>query len=398
MTNQAIAEPVPGTIPHHAPGQHVAFGFLPMGAAQAIGCAGLLMLGVQPVILDALRAAGRLTIPQMTLAATIEMLALGIVAGIMGGAVAHRHLRLYAIGGCAMLAAANLGCLVADGVGFVLLRGVAGTAGGVLIWVTVGLITRSTAAVRLSAVFLGAQSVTQAIVAALIPFIEPGFGANAGALALAVAAAACVLLIPAIPDTLPDFPPPASDRGSLNLPGGIALLGTFLLLGGIVGFWVFAEGLGAMDNVAPSLVSFAIAASLVAQVGGAVFVAVLGDRLPAGLSIVLVAAGYLLIIATVAWIPADTPFLIATLGFGFLWTVGLPLFVPLMIEADPSRRAALLLPGAQLLGGSIGPQVTGFFATETDLQPVMVASSGMFLGTILCTVLVMALQRRRRAA
>jgi len=126
----------------------------------------------------------------------------------------------------------------------VLLRGVAGAAGGVLIWVTVGLITRSTAAVRLSAVFLGAQSVTQAIVAALIPFIEPGFGANAGAIALAVAAAACILLIPAIPDTLPDFPPPASDRGSLNLPGGIALLGTFLLLGGIVGFWVFAEGLG----------------------------------------------------------------------------------------------------------------------------------------------------------
>jgi hypothetical protein len=214
-------------------------------------------------------------------------------------------------------------------------------------------------------------------------------------LALAVATLACVLMIPAIPNTLPDFPPPATDRGSLNLPGGVALLGTFLLLGGIVGFWVFAEGLGAMDNVPPDTVSFAIAASLVAQVGGAAFVAVLGDRLPAGLSIVLVSVGYLLIIATVAWIPADTPFLIATLGFGFLWTVGLPLFVPLMIEADPSRRAALLLPGAQLLGGSIGPQITGFFATETNLQPVMVASAAMFAGTIMCTVLVMALQRRR---
>ena len=46
MTNQAIAEPLPGTIPSVAAGQHVSFGFLPMGAAQAIGCAGLLMLEI----------------------------------------------------------------------------------------------------------------------------------------------------------------------------------------------------------------------------------------------------------------------------------------------------------------------------------------------------------------
>jgi hypothetical protein len=394
MSNQAMSEPLQGGVA----GRPLSFGALPMGAALAVGCAGLLMLGVQPIVLDALRAAGRLTIAEMTQAATIEMLALGIVSGVMGGAVAHRQLRLYGIGGCVLLAAANVGCLAADGLGFVLLRGVAGAAGGVLIWVTVGLITRSFAATRLSAVFLGAQSVTQAILAAIIPFMEPGFGANAGAIALAATAAFCLVFIPLIPDALPELPPPAAEHGKLNLSGMAALLGTFLLLGGITGFWVFAEGLGAMDNIAPSLVSFAIAASLAAQVGGAVFVAALGDRLPAGASIILVAIFYLVIIATVAWLPADTPFLLATLGFGFLWTVGLPLFVPLMIAADPSRRAALLLPGAQLLGGSVGPQVTGLFATDTDLQPVMIASSAMFLGTILCTGLVLVLQGRRRAA
>src|ERR1700744_2561463 len=106
MSNQAMSEPLQGG----AASRPLSFGVVPMGAALALGCAGLLMLGVQPLVLDALRAAGRLTIAQMTQAATVEMLALGIVSGVMGGAVAHRSLRVYAIAGCLVLAAANLGC------------------------------------------------------------------------------------------------------------------------------------------------------------------------------------------------------------------------------------------------------------------------------------------------
>jgi hypothetical protein len=38
------------------------------------------------------------------------------------------------------------------------------------------------------------------------------------------------------------------------------------------------------------------------------------------------------------------------------------------VEADPSRRAAVLLGGAQLLGGSLGPLLASTVVSDTDAR------------------------------
>lgn len=368
-------------------------GALPLVAALTLGCVALLMLGVQPMVLGALLSEHRLSVHELTAAATVEMLALGIVSGAMAGLLQHRRLRLFGLLAGLLLAAANLGCLASSGWALVGYRGLAGAAGGVLVWVAIGLITRSPAALRLSAIFLGAQSLSQAALAALIPVFAPRLGANAGLIALGALAALSLPLVLAIPGDLPDLPKPPPGGGPLSFAGASGLLSTFLLMGGITGFWVFVDQLGQMDHVAPAVASLSIAASLATQVAGAIFIGAVGPKLPAAPSLVVVSLAFLLSVVLIGLVPNTTVFVAAILLFGFLWTTSLPLFFPLLVAVDPTRRAAMLLSGAQLLGGSAGPIVTGLFATETNVRPVPVVSAGLFLATIVAVGLSRAARR-----
>jgi len=78
---------------------------------------------------------------------------------------------------------------------------------------------------------------------------------------------------------------------------------------------------------------------------------------------------------------------------GFVWSVGLSFFVPLLIRADPTRRGAMLLSGAQMLGGSAGPIITGWFATETYLTPVLISTALLTLVALSGTVVAAAHRR-----
>ncbi|MGJ3626873.1 hypothetical protein AB5I41_08240 [Sphingomonas sp. MMS24-JH45] len=59
----------------------------------------------------------------------------------------------------------------------------------------------------------------------------------------------------------------------------------------------------------------------------------------------------------------------ATALFGFLWLFALPFQAPLVIAADPTRRAALLIGGAQLAGSSVGPIMAGALVGEGLTRP-----------------------------
>ena len=59
-------------------------------------------------------------------------------------------------------------------------------------------------------------------------------------------------------------------------------------------------------------------------------------------------------------------FLVVSGAFGFIWLFMLPFLVPMVIEADPTRKAAMLLSGAQLLGGSLGPLIASLVVSDAD--------------------------------
>lgn len=381
-----VADPAPRAAPPAA-----------VFAALALGCVSLLMLGVQPAVLGALLTAHRLTVGQLTQAATVEMLALGIVSGIMAGMLQHRRLRLWGAAGCFGLVLANIAGLAASGEAFVLSRGLAGAAGGILVWIVSGVIARHPTAVRLAALFAGAQSISQAALAAALPFIGLKLGANAGVATLAACALACVPLLMAVPASLPDLPRPEPGRGALSIQGVFGLLAAFLLMAGIVGVWVFADELARMDGASPALASAAIAASLAMQVGGAGFMVAVGPKTPPGRSYIAVAAGFLVVVAMIAWMQGGVAFMSAALLLGFLWNIALSLSTPLLIQIDPTRRAAMLSAGAQLLGGSAGPMLTGLFASDANVRPVLAPAALLFAGAILCAA-VAILPRKTRTA
>jgi hypothetical protein len=57
----------------------------------------------------------------------------------------------------------------------------------------------------------------------------------------------------------------------------------------------------------------------------------------------------------------------------------MPFFVPLTIKADPSRRAAVQIGGAQLLGGAIGPVLASLVVTDKDSHGVLYLAGGMLV-------------------
>jgi MFS transporter, DHA1 family, inner membrane transport protein len=355
-------------------------------AGIVLGCVALLMCGIQPLALGALQSAGRLSIPQMGSAATFELLALGLVSAWLAGQVRPRYLKVWTFVGCAIVIAANAIGLAAGGFAFILTRTMAGFGSGIVVWVTAVIITRHADAPQVNAIFLAAQSVTQGISAALIPvFLSPRLAANAS---LAVLGGLAVLVLPLIyflPRELSFLRETNGKSSTFHHSSLFGLAASFLVMAGIVGVWVFVEPIAAAAGISPSIVSNAIAASLGAQVIGALTIAALIRVVPPFAGVAGVALIYLLVTAGLAWGHSSITFVVTTLVFGALWTITMSLLLPLMLKLDPTRRAALLLPGTILLGSSAGPFIAGFFASDTDIGPALVACTVMFALSACCT-------------
>ena len=362
-----------------------------------MGCVGLLMLGIQPIVLGALQAAGRLSVPQMGQAATLETLALGAVSAGMAARVPHRGLRLWGLAGALLLLLANGLGAVSTGLGFVMTRGLAGLASGVIVWIAVGMITRRHDASRINGIFIGAQALSQGAVAALTPIaLGPALGSNAGLVVIGVGAALMLPLLFLIPNRLPETPTEAQHGSGLHLSSLSGLASGLLMMGGIVAVWVYVEPIAHTIHIPDPVTGLAVAASLGAQIVGAIAIVALDRWISAVAGLLITAAAFLAITAALAWPPSQGAFIAATVGFGLFWTVALALGLPLLIAADPTRRAALYGPAATLLGASLGPLAAGAFATDTHMTPALATAAALFILAAVAT-LVSARTRPRIA-
>ncbi len=105
----------------------------------------------------------------------------------------------------------------------------------------------------------------------------------------------------------------------------------------------------------------------------------------------LVNVGCLLAFAA---LPSESLYLLTSGVFGFLWLFSLPFMVPMVIAADPTRRAAVLVGGAELAGGSLGPLFASFVVSDVDVR----GSLGFGAVALAVTVAIaFALHRRERA-
>jgi hypothetical protein len=70
-------------------------------------------------------------------------------------------------------------------------------------------------------------------------------------------------------------------------------------------------------------------------------------------------------------VSGGSAFVVATAVFGFLWLFVMPFQIPIVMAADPSNRAAMLIGGAQLTGSSLGPLFAAMLVSDTDPTPAL---------------------------
>jgi hypothetical protein len=104
----------------------------------------------------------------------------------------------------------------------------------------------------------------------------------------------------------------------------------------------------------------------------------------------LVYVGCLLAFAA---LPRESLYLVTSSVFGFLWMFSLPFFVPMVIAADPTRRAAVLIGGAELAGGSLGPLFASFIVSDADVRGSLAFGA---VGLAATVAIALVLHRRER--
>jgi hypothetical protein len=351
---------------------------LEAGSAIAIGVLSLLLAGVLPILLAALVDEHRLTAQGIGLAAMLEALTMGASTGLVSAVLKPVRLRAIGVVAAVALTAIDLASLKASGMGVFLVRGLAGIPEGLLLWICIGMIARTVTPERWAAVLLTALTLAQFVAATLCAvLIVPRFHANGGFAFVAVVSLLAAPVSLLIPDRYADLP----DTGGASFPlpaRGWVALAAMLLIGaasGAVGIYIVP--LAHQAGLSSETGGVANSVSLAAQVaGGALAIAVAGRaryfHVFVGGTIAFLIAWSVYGFTQPAWL-----FVAASGLFGFVLLFIGPFFVPMAIEADPSRRTAVQVGAAQLFGGALGPLLAAFSVSDANARGVLFLSGGL---------------------
>lgn len=328
-------------------------------AALWVGSVGLLVLGLQPILLGALLNEGRVNFDQLALAATVEILAIGIGSVLSAFALGSGAIRTKALVFLVLAAVCDHATAATTGpTSVIVTRGLAGLAEGALVAFAVELIARSRHPGRIGGYFVSFQTLGQALMAAMMALWTVGrWGAAGGFETMAVVALASLVVVFFLPRAYGVLPKPADEAASglLRLAPVTALLAIFCFYQFLGALWAFLEPLGGDAGISADIVGLMVSFSLAAQILGATLSTVIEARLPFR-PVVLIAG--LLAIGIALIIPLHPPALVfwgLAMTIGFIWLFVVPFQIRLAVDADASRGAALLVPAAQLFGAALGP-------------------------------------------
>ena len=360
--------------------------------ALTVGVVALLIAGLQPVVLGGLESEGRLTASQIGLAATVELLALGLTCGLAAAFLKPDRVRLKLALACMAHAGAMFGTCLVAGVAVIAMRGAAGVFAGLMLWAAISTITRAERPERLSGVFVTVQTLAQLVLAAVLPAtVVPWFGINGALEALGVISMLTAVAALAGANSYSPLPKAEKDVGGIGLRPLLGLAACFLFMAFIVALWVYLEPLAELSGMSAKQAGLAVAVALGMQVAGGA-AATLAARRWQRPGIVLLAVGALNggILAILFGAPQAALFMGAVAVFGFLWLFALPFQTLLLIQLDPTRRAAMQLGTAQLLGSSFGPLVASFVVSNDEVRGAVGLSAALLVLALIAIGLLTA--------
>jgi hypothetical protein len=371
--------------------------------AISLGVIALLIAGLMPLLLPALHDEGRLSAAGIGLTAMLEALSMGLVAGAAGIVLKPRRLRLTAAAASALLVAVDLATLSASGPGVMLVRALAGVPEGIMLWVAIGLISRTATPERWAAVLFTGMGLTQlGAASALSGLVLPRFGANGGYEFVACAVALGVFAALLVPRALGAVPGLAADASGAPPPRGwIALFGTLSMAASLTAVAVYVVPLAHQAGLSAAVGRSCISVGLACQILGGVLATVLAGRVR---YIVVFWGCGLAFLATWAVYAVHAPgwLFIAMSGVAGLGAMlAGPFLLPMTIEADPSRRATMQSGTVQILAGALGPLLSSFVVSNRDVHGVLILGAVLQLtGLAVATTLnrIARLERMRRGA
>jgi len=341
-------------------------------ATIAVGINSLMIIGVMPILLGALADEHRLSAAGIGQAATLELLAMGVSTALAGMFLEPARLKLIGVAASLALALVDLATLWSDHLGLLALRAGAGAAEGVLLWITVGMIARTVTPERWAGVFFTTQTMAQlALAVVLALWVMPRFGANGGFAALAAASLLGVLPAFASPSRYAPLPKRPGEGGAPPPRGWVALGATLIYISAAGAVAVYLQPLAHQAGLDAGVARTALWTSLVAQVLGGTMATALAGRVRYFTVFLITSATYLAVwyvysLRSPAWV-----FVSANAAAGLMGLFLGPFLVPMTIDADPSRRAAMQSGAAQLLGGAMGPALASLVVGEREVHGVL---------------------------
>jgi hypothetical protein len=354
-----------------------------MVAILTIGTVGMLICGVQPVLLGGLLAEQRLSAAELGWATTSEFLTLGLIISAAGALFGPRNMRLKMAVAAIVTIAADIAVRQQSGLAVVINRGLAGLAEGLLVWCAAGMIARSSAPARWAAIFLTAQNLTQFLFAAVAPTtVMASLGANGGFYAMAATAALALLMVPFIPNSFADLPraqaAAGAERGGFSLASMLSLVSVFLIAAFSIGLFAYLAPIATQAGIDGRGLGLIVSVVLATSTAGSTVAAFLASRI-SFFSVFVVCLVVNAIVLLVLWqLPGLVLFSVAAGLFGFFWLLFLPFQLPFVIETDPTRRIAVIVPGAQLLGGSAGPLFCSFLVSDVEARGALMTCAACF--------------------
>ena len=348
-------------------------------AAVSLGVLALLMSGIMPLFLGALADEHRLSAAGVGRLATVELLSAAIVTGLAGVLLPPRRLKLLAALASLALAATNIGSLGLTGPALTAMRAACGVPEGLLLWMVVGLVARTKAPDFISGLLFTGMAALQLVVAVgLALAVMPRFGADGGYVAVGLLSLLGVVAACGLPSRY--GPPPSGlEGGSPPVRGWLALMAVFVFQAAVSGAGVYILPLAHQAGVSDTEGQIAISAALGLEVLGAVAATLLAEKVRFTTVFAVGGAALLGAFATYALHIPGWLFIAVSGLVGFFSLLVLPFFVSMTIQADPSRRAAVQIGAAQLLGGALGPVMASLFVSARDVRSSLIVSGAMLV-------------------
>jgi DHA1 family inner membrane transport protein len=346
--------------------------------------------GLQPLLLGRLAAEGKISLAQIGHAATAEAIGMTIAAALAGAFLKPERLRLIILSAAAIAVVANLAVTQLAGEAILIARLLNGLASGIMLWVFVGALARVAGPARLVAINVTVMGVVMFALSTLFSaYLFPVGGSTAGYAAMAALGA----VIAGTALVIPNRYEPLADAGGIAIPSARGFAGLAVVmfnLAAIMAVWVYIVPVGRQLGLTEETTSLAVSFSLGGQILAGLCCAILATRVAAVPSLLFNFIGSLIGLALLALGGSLTTFFAGTVLIAIFWTVATPFHMPYLIQIDPTRRAAMQMLTAQLVGVGAGPLLASLAVSNAGVSGAIVTASALFVAASLILLTTVA--------